>query len=73
MEIKIKVFAGSSKAKVLKEKDRLLVYVKSDKTKNLANKEAISLVAKHLNLKAEDVILKRGQRSENKVLGVGVK
>lgn len=70
MEIKIKVTAGASKAKIISEKNKLLVYVKAEKSHNMANKEVVRLISKHFNVKAENVSIKRGLRSENKTMEI---
>jgi uncharacterized protein YggU (UPF0235/DUF167 family) len=71
MEVKIKVTAGSAKAKIISEKNRLLVYVKAEKSHNMANKEVVALISKHFGANIENVSIKRGLRSENKIIEVG--
>lgn len=70
MEIKVKVCAKASKAKIIKEKNKFLVYVKSEKIHNMANDETKLLISKYFGVSLDNVSIKRGLRSENKTVEI---
>ena len=68
--IKIKVFAEASSNKLVKEKDRVLVFVKAKKKNLEANAKVIDLISKDLNVEPSKIIITKGKKSQNKTLEI---
>lgn len=70
INIKVKVFAEMSSNKVVREKDRILVYVKARKKNLEANEAVINLISKEMNVEISKIKIIKGKRSQNKTLEI---
>ncbi|MBS3072919.1 DUF167 domain-containing protein [Candidatus Pacearchaeota archaeon] len=71
MIIEIKVKPRSGKQEIVKIKDnKYSAFLKSEAKENKANIELINLVAQYFNTKYNNIKIKRGLRSKNKILEI---
>lgn len=70
MEIKIKVFAESGSDRIIKEKNRLLVYAKAKKQGGMANASVLEILAKHFGVDKKQIKIKRGLKTQNKMVEI---
>lgn len=71
MLIKVKVHTKSKKSRVVKKsQDSFEVFVRAEPIEGRANDELIWLIANHFAVTPEKVRIKRGGKSQNKILEV---
>ena len=70
MHIQVKVFPGSPKEVIVKEKKRLKVFLREDAKDNQANKSLRTIMAKHFNVATERVQIISGHKHQNKTLEI---
>ncbi len=68
--IEIKVIPNSKKSVVIKENEKLKVYVKKPAVDNKANKEAIELLAEFFKVKKNNIKIIKGEKSRDKVIEI---
>ncbi len=71
MLVKVKVFSGSKKNKIV-EKDGLEIHVKENPIQNKANEQSIKMLTKHFNISEKQVKLIKGFKQKNKVFKIHV-
>lgn len=70
MLIRIKVFTGAKKEKIVKKSDENFhIYVKEPAQRNEANKKALELVRKYFKVYNKIMIIS-GHHSQNKIIGL---
>lgn len=68
---KLKVHPKSKRSKIFaKSKDTYEIWIKKAAERGLANKEAISLLAKELNIPSKKIILIKGATSPSKIVKI---
>lgn len=70
MIINVKVIPNAKENKVLKEKDRLKVYVKAPAVDGKANKVLIEVLSKHFKTKKSNIRIIKGEKAREKVVEV---
>lgn len=70
MYVRVKVFPDSKKEVVVKEDERLTLYVREPASKNLANRRVIFLIAKEFSVSENKVHILTGHKSQNKLLEI---
>ena len=70
MKIKVKVIPNSLRNEIDKKEDYYLVKLKSSPENNKANIELIRILAKYFNTTYNNIKLKRGKTSRNKILEI---
>jgi uncharacterized protein (TIGR00251 family) len=70
VQIKIKVIPNATKNRVVEETERLKVYVSAPATGGKANKAVITLLAKHLQVRKNEIAIVKGEKSREKVIAV---
>ena len=71
MIINVRVFPNSRDVKIIKNGDKIKVYLKSKPEKGKANKELIDILSKHFNVEKNRIRIIKGERSRNKVVEIG--
>ncbi len=73
MLIKVKVFPGSKKNKIVdKSADSFEVHVKEEAERGLATKAVFGLLASHFKLTPGSIKLIKGARSKNKIFEIKI-
>ena len=71
MLIKVKVFPGSKKEKIIKKsQDSFEIKVKEKPIKGLANKEVIKVLASYFNIPESKIKLIKGFKQRNKIFEI---
>ncbi len=71
---KLKVHPKSKRPKILaKSKDAYEIWIKEPAERGLANKAAIAILAKELNIPAKKIMLIKGAASPSKIVKIFVK
>ncbi len=70
MKLLIKVIPNSKQEKIVKERERLKVYVKSPAIEGKANKALIVLLSKYFNTKKNNITIISGLKSRNKIIEI---
>jgi uncharacterized protein YggU (UPF0235/DUF167 family) len=66
--VRVLVFAGAKKQKLIEEEGRLVLYVREPAERNLANKRAVVMIAEHFGVAPRDVRIQTGHRAPNKII-----
>ncbi len=73
MLIKVKVFPGSKKGKIVsKSADSFEVYVKEKPERGLATKAVFGMLSSHFKLELGSIKLIKGARSKNKIFEIKI-
>lgn len=70
MKINIKVYPNAKKERIVKEHDRIKVYVNSAPEKGKANKRVCELLAKEFGVKKSAILVVKGLTSQEKVVEI---
>ena len=70
MRLSIKVIPNSKQEKIIKENERLRVYVKAQAIEGKANKSLIELLSKYFNTKKNNITIISGLKSRNKIIEI---
>lgn len=74
MLIKIKVFTGAKKEKIVKKSDDSFdIHVKEPAERNLANKKILELVRKYFKVYNSIVKIVKGHHSPSKIINLEIK
>ncbi|RKY31527.1 MAG: hypothetical protein DRP67_02455 [Candidatus Omnitrophota bacterium] len=68
--IKVKVIPNAKKSCVIKEGEKLKIYVKSPPAGGKANKELIEVLSDFLKVKKKNIRIIKGEKSREKVIEV---
>ena len=68
--IEIKVIPNSKKSLVIKETEKLKIYVRKPAIDNKANGEAIELLAAFFKVKKNNIKIIKGEKSRNKLIEI---
>ncbi len=70
MKINIKVICNAKKEKIIKENDKLKVYVSSPAVDGKANLRLLEILSEYFSVKKKDIKIVFGERNRNKVIDI---
>jgi uncharacterized protein len=70
MLISIRVIPGAKQNRVVREQDRLKVYLTAPAIEGRANEALIKVLADHLQVRKSEVRIIRGEKSRDKIIQV---
>jgi len=70
--INIKVIPKAKKQKIIEEKNRLKVYLKSPPENGKANEELINVLSKYFETSKENIQIVKGKFSRNKIIKINI-
>ena len=68
--IRIKVFPGAKKERVIEDGAKLTIYVREQAVNNLANRRVCGILAERFDAETRDVHIVTGHRSQNKLVEI---
>ncbi|MEO0105232.1 MAG: DUF167 domain-containing protein [candidate division WOR-3 bacterium] len=68
--IKIQVIPNAKKNEIVKEKDRLKVYLTAPPIEGKANKVLIEILAEYFNVKKGQIKIIKGEKSKDKIIEI---
>ncbi|MEO0087074.1 MAG: DUF167 domain-containing protein [candidate division WOR-3 bacterium] len=68
--IKIRVIPNAKKNEIVKEKDRLKVYLTAPPIEGKANKVLIEILAEYFNVKKGQIKIIKGEKSKDKIIEI---
>ena len=70
MIIKVKIFPGSRKEEIVKERNSFEIKIKEEPREGKANKAVVSLLANYFNISENKIKLIKGFRTRNKIFKI---